>query len=1563
MADNGIQHLTSLDIDISGIYASLQEAQKAIEEYSLQLGETAAKNIQDGLKKTKIDEKIELPFDGFAESAEKAERIVRESTTTINGELKKIYEKKDLGNFNYLETTMQMLKDSSTKVTEKVTTDYEAQTNAMKKAAQEQEKELERQQKIKDDFYKKNKTQIDTEIAERERQSKVFSALIKEQMEAEVKAEQEQEKVRKQRGKDYENLTKQISTLAGKYEALAIKATKSGNKELASDATNASVALRNLSEQTKKQEISTDEAKQSLEQYSNSFPTLKANIDSATGAQQSFIQLIIDKAKWYTAFQIQYQLIDLFKQIHSVVKQTEDAVVELRRVLNEDVSKSAISKELYEIGYEFGRTFEEVSEVATKFAQAGKSWDETIALTRGTMLALNTAELDVTQSTQGLIAVMQQWNFEATDFADIVDKINITGDNFAVTSETIVAALQRASSSAKNANISFEETIGIITAMAEATGRSGENIGTALNSLIVYTTKAASLDTFSGLSERMAEVVKAYRIGATSIFEVWQALSEELQGLNERQQEKLLEMTDYSQFADELESQASEYTDKIRSTYETAGSYRQNYFIALLKDMEKARDAIENMADAEGYSIRENENYMESFSARWNQFIAMLSQLAVQVGDAGLLDLMKSLAQAGIEVTKLAKNLGGIIPILTAISGIIAVKKQQEITKFISNTINGIKNIPAKLHEIKTAVQLVAGEEEKLKAINTLVGGTFSAWAGIAVTAISAVVMAVNAVSAAIEEAKQKAREIANSYMSEAQSIESLKAEYQEIINYTGDASEKQERLAAFKDKLIKAYYGEKDAIEQLNGARSDEIDFLDEEYAKNVRSSYVQIKDQYEAAAKAIENFNQQAKITLIGETDLTILKDYFKNVEAVYNTVNNVGNATKTVSFDFGTNNLYEQVDILNEILSIRGLDAQLERQLKQLLKERTDALEKYGDVYKQYTDTVALNALYEEKIRKQIQAINKEEDAETKKEMYDALVQSLQEIGESAAATERMIALLDMELGFVGDTAEDTGNEIAESFLIAAEQIEALQKNIDKLNSSIDGFQSAMNTVNSAIEEYNSNGYLSIDTIQALLGLGSEYAGILEVTANGIGINQEKLAQLSQEQYQNAQRAIDLAEAEAIAQLANKYLAESEANLAEVSVDAANNTGTLTDAISGVISEFNRGTEAANNFGQAVANALHVDAKSSGYNAFVREANDLHSYFRGLSNQMQQSAANAGAWIKSTGSSSGGGGGSGSSALKKELEAQKKAQKELFDQQKKQLEEEKKLVKERYQAEIDALKKVDKENDRIRKKEEYYRNRQEILNDIERASTRSGIEYREQESEARQKLEDLDRKWQEQLEDWSIEDKIAELEALRDAEIAAIDAEIDRLQALYDAEVAQIQKQLDAITSSGSSGARSVSNAYADTFNNIQKDVTKTGKKVKGETQETTRTIKEQQTEWIKSFTNSNQRVIDSFQGVSKSIKQQNIGGQLYADFETKFFTPTQQRIQQISGMLGALGSMTTSVKIPNMSGAGYYGYSSQTNNSTNTVNNNQNNVFASVYGSNNSRTSGVSFKVRP
>lgn len=460
--------------------------------------------------------------------------------------------------------------------------------------------------------------------------------------------------------------------------------------------------------------------------------------------------------------------------INETLVKTEDAVVSLKRVLNDDsLSDETISGKLYDLAVKYGQTFENANEIAQNFARTGMNWNETIKATEAALLALNVAELDATQASDGMIAIMQQFGYEASNLTVIIDILNKTADNYAVTTDKLLTALQRTGSSAKNANLSLQETVGIVTALSEATGRSGENLGTAVNSLIQFSTKSSALDTFAKLSDNMATLVEDFRHGKGTVLDIWQGLSAEIKnasGSNESILSGLFGDDDWRNLNEELQDALGENFAKVTEIYDTASTFRKNYFIALLNNMDTVEKAIGTASDAAGYSQKENEKYLNTYTAKVNQLNAEWEKLANN--EKGLLGIKKRLVDIGFVLTKyVLGNIGGIRTIAVALGGFL--------------------------------LSLLPSLISKLKVLGLTLNSTLG-WLGLIATAVSAVVGGIQSAVKAQEEARQKAIETYEANKKTAQSLQELYDKYKQLRSESNRNDEQNKTLSKTEQEIVK---------------------------------------------------------------------------------------------------------------------------------------------------------------------------------------------------------------------------------------------------------------------------------------------------------------------------------------------------------------------------------------------------------------------------------------------------------------------------------------------------------------------------------------------------------------------------------------------------------------------------------------------------------------------------------------------------------------------------------------------------------------------------------------
>lgn len=105
------------------------------------------------------------------------------------------------------------------------------------------------------------------------------------------------------------------------------------------------------------------------------------------------------RAGWFIAGTAFFGSLTAMKEIASTIKDVEMGMTTIARI-TEDVNFNfkQMRDALQGLGVEYGMTWENTSDIAIKWAQAGYNVADTLELTKASLLALNTAELNATQA-------------------------------------------------------------------------------------------------------------------------------------------------------------------------------------------------------------------------------------------------------------------------------------------------------------------------------------------------------------------------------------------------------------------------------------------------------------------------------------------------------------------------------------------------------------------------------------------------------------------------------------------------------------------------------------------------------------------------------------------------------------------------------------------------------------------------------------------------------------------------------------------------------------------------------------------------------------------------------------------------------------------------------------------------------------------------------------------------------------------------------------------------------------------------------------------------------------
>ena len=362
--------------------------------------------------------------------------------------------------------------------------------------------------------------------------------------------------------------------------------------------------------------------------------------------QEKSVETLYNRISKYAETYLTYQGFNKLRQgITEVIDEMvdlESSMVQIDRVLNESsLNIDNYRDKLMQTAYDYGNSMSNVADITLRLAQAGFDSNESLQLTEKTLLALNTAELNATQATDDMVAVMAQWGWmtgnakeEARQYGEIIDKINKVADNFPTTSADIMDALKKVSSAFNLAGANIDETIATIVAAEKASQRGGKVIGTALANIVQQIKAEKKLDLAEQLGLNFFKDAKKTEF--KPIMEIFQEMSDRMAA---------------------LKSQGKESSTEMQQLLELFTVFRRNIGASLLGEMEGGEESTymkvyKTSLDSVGYSLQENAKYMATAKAAQEQFNVELLKLKTEVWDKGVEDVYRNMLSFGTDVVK-----------------------------------------------------------------------------------------------------------------------------------------------------------------------------------------------------------------------------------------------------------------------------------------------------------------------------------------------------------------------------------------------------------------------------------------------------------------------------------------------------------------------------------------------------------------------------------------------------------------------------------------------------------------------------------------------------------------------------------------------------------------------------------------------------------------------------------------------------------------------------------------------------------------------------------------------
>lgn len=269
---------------------------------------------------------------------------------------------------------------------------------------------------------------------------------------------------------------------------------------------------------------------------------------------------------------------------------------------------------VFAVAKDTGQAFGTVADAAAELARQGLSAEETSKRLSAALILTRVSGLDSVKSVKALTSAINGFTSAGLTAEQITNKLVAVDTKFAVSAQDLADGFSRAGSTAEDAGVSFDELLGIITAVEQKTARGGAVIGNALKSIFARLGRAGTIDDLRELGVE----IDSSQTGIQKL----QSLSAAL--------EKIADPT----VANQIKELAG-------------GVFQINVVSAALKDLGSDTSifaaAAKTAAGATNEAFTKNAQLNESISAQINSLIVGLVNLSEKIGTITFGPIIKNL--------------------------------------------------------------------------------------------------------------------------------------------------------------------------------------------------------------------------------------------------------------------------------------------------------------------------------------------------------------------------------------------------------------------------------------------------------------------------------------------------------------------------------------------------------------------------------------------------------------------------------------------------------------------------------------------------------------------------------------------------------------------------------------------------------------------------------------------------------------------------------------------------------------------------------------------------------
>jgi len=184
-----------------------------------------------------------------------------------------------------------------------------------------------------------------------------------------------------------------------------------------------------------------------------------------------------------------------FKKLVSSTIEVEKRLIEINSIFQAtDATFNKFRNSIFKVAKETGQSFATVADGAAELARQGLSAEETAKRLKASLVLTRISGLDAEKSVKALTAAINGFASAGLNANQIVNKLVAVDTAFAVSAQDLAEAFSRAGSTAEDAGVSFDQLLGLVTAVEQKTARGGAVIGNAFKSIFTRISRGNTIE-------------------------------------------------------------------------------------------------------------------------------------------------------------------------------------------------------------------------------------------------------------------------------------------------------------------------------------------------------------------------------------------------------------------------------------------------------------------------------------------------------------------------------------------------------------------------------------------------------------------------------------------------------------------------------------------------------------------------------------------------------------------------------------------------------------------------------------------------------------------------------------------------------------------------------------------------------------------------------------------------------------------------------------------------------------------------------------------------------------